>query len=394
MSRLNHAFLRAYAKDQPSPRAASSSLAPPEPSDMAAEAPMASPARPSSVAAASATSAAGSPVSAAVAPSGSAGTAVVERTRIQVDHPLYAPRHDVPLPTRPLFAARTPAAPAVQLPPPPIETPPPSVASSSNSHAYAGPPRGYEAIEQRGAPRNGLRVDGPHETPKPLSRTRLAPRELVPAWEVDAFQWPRSCEIAWDGAREEFDSLGEELVQVNAHGLRVLGVTSAAAHEGRTTLTMCLARAAAEQGLRVALLDADLENPQLAPVLGVDVRHDWTEVISEALPIEEAAVSSITDRLTLVPLLAGAAGRANLLRLPQFQQFVAELSESCDLVIVDLPPLDSKALPTARPGHASPLDAVLLVRDVRQTTVEQLREARRRLDASGLPTVGVIENFV
>jgi len=218
--------------------------------------------------------------------------------------------------------------------------------------------------------------------------------ELVPAWEVDAFHWPRSCEIAWDAAHDEFAALGDQLAQVNQHGLRVLGVTSAVAHEGRTTMAMCLARAAADQGLRVLLLDADLNNPQLAPALGIDVRHDWTEVISEALPLDETAVASLEDRLTLIPLLAGASGRANLLRTSQFAQLVGQLAAVADLVIVDLPPIDSKSLPTARSGRPSPFDAAILVRDVRQTTVEQLREARRLLDNLGIPSVGVLENFV
>lgn len=360
MSALNQAFLRAYAKHRDSDsRAESHPL-----ERMDADQPRTTQLSPQPRSALLVDSLPPS----ITAPSASA---VAERPRTQVDHPLYVPRHDVPLPSRPLFGARVATAPAVPQPQPAASIEPASVASNY--------PRVFHDN---------------HVAPQPQKRSRVPTVELVPAWEVDEFHWPRSCEIAWDAAQDDFTSIGEQMEQVVRHGLRVLGVTSAAAREGRTTLAMCLARAAAQQGLRVLLLDADLENPQLAPALGIDVRHDWTEVISEALPLDETAVSSVADRFTLIPLLSGTSGRANLLRMPQFAQFVGQLAAVSDLVIVDLPPLDSKSLPAARPGQASPIDAVILVRDVRQTTVEQAREAHRRLDVLGMPSVGVIENFV
>lgn len=401
MSALNQAFLRAYAKNH---FAADAALDQHDDREVHAahDAPRSVQrhtvhAAHDAVPAAHATFAHGGSASAAPAP---------ERSRPVVEHPLYSARTDVPLPSRPLFATRIAAPPVV---PPPAQHASPSAHPAQAAHdvvtrtaqravgrpASSGRTPSYE--EPTPSPstrRQAVANSNPPSASRTAARTSPATRTLVPAWEVDEFQWPRGCSIAWEQACDEFAGLGEQLTQVNAHGLRVLGITSVAAHEGRSTLAMCLARAAAAQGLRTLLLDADLENPQLAPALGIDARHDWTEVLGEALPLEEAAVTSVADQLTLLPLLPGTSGRANLLRLPQFAAFVAQLVEVTDLVLVDLPPLESNSLPLARPGHASPLDAVVLVRDVRQTNVAQLREAQRRLDVGGVVSVGVIENFV
>ena len=300
MSALNHAFLRAYAKQ--------SSGEPVEPAPLA----------------------------------------------VEEDH--YAPNHEAPLPPWPRF----------------------------HFHAAGTPTSSFAS----------RRLDDAHARPSaPWAVRNAAPTRFQPAWEVDQFPCPALCGRVMELAAAELEQIGRDLVQWQRDGLRTVGVTSLARQEGRTTFSICLARAAAAQGLRVLLFDADLDHPQLAAVLGIDTQADWTQVLSGSLPIEEVAVASLAESVTLAPLRPEAAGRGHLLRLGQFALLVDHLTTLADLVVVDLPPQESQGLPASRAGFASPIDAVAVVRDLRRTSDEQLRRSVDDLRRGGLTVVGVIENF-
>ena len=82
-------------------------------------------------------------------------------------------------------------------------------------------------------------------------------------------------------------------------GCKTWAVTGLRRGEGRSTLGLCLARLASQTGARIALVDADFENPQLAELLGVGTQCDWHSVLAEGLPLAEAAIVCLADELTL-----------------------------------------------------------------------------------------------
>lgn len=402
MSSLNNAFLRAYSKDPQvtrrdtraaarpvtAPPADASDGAPPQryaghpgasPNDASADASATS--EPPAVAP--------SPLPAALpstAPAPYADPTVSllasDRPRTAIDHPLYAPRHDAPHPTRlfsgvrvPKVAPHSPASPQLAA----VALPTASVAASRSTA-----PATFLAATSVAPP-----IAPPIEPP--------TDDEFTPAWEVDAFQWSAGCRQVWQAVETGFRGLGEQLVAVNQAGLRTLGVTSARRAEGRSTVAICVARAAAEQGLSVLLVDADLDNPHLAVALGVDVQYDWTEVLTEALPLEEALIASLADPFLLAPLAGGVAGRSNLLRTPLFGHIVEQFQSLADLVLIDLPPCDEPLFALdrfSRSSAPSPLDATLVVRDARRLAVSEQFSAQRVAANVGAAVVGVIENFV
>ena len=87
---------------------------------------------------------------------------------------------------------------------------------------------------------------------------------FVPAWEVDAFRWPDLCAQLDEASGRKLTRSGDELYMAMQDGLKVIAISSAARQEGRTTIALSLARSAAAAGCRVALLDADGANPELA----------------------------------------------------------------------------------------------------------------------------------
>ena len=156
-----------------------------------------------------------------------------------------------------------------------------------------------------------------------------------PVWEVDRFAWPLDVDRLCETEAAYFSHAGRKLCEAAREGLRVLAVTSANAGEGCTTLAICLARAAAEAGVRVALMDADLVLPQLSSRLGVNFPRSWVESLDGEVPLGETAISAVEKPLTVLPLSAAESIESSLVdeRVPRLIRSVAAAME---LLIIDL----------------------------------------------------------
>lgn len=213
----------------------------------------------------------------------------------------------------------------------------------------------------------------------------------TPAWEVDRFHWPKVCtRLTASGAR--LVEIGERLKQANGDGLRVLGVTSALPSEGRTTVAICLARAAAIAGLRVVLIDADFGQPELASRLGLDTPCSWQDHVEQGLPLGECAIRSIEDQLTLLPLSGDDQERAEP-EPARFQAILRDATAQFDLVLIDLGAVAATGRLLEATGPAA-FDACILVRDLRRCGDPQLQNAARQLQSAGIASIGVVENFL
>ncbi len=212
-------------------------------------------------------------------------------------------------------------------------------------------------------------------------------------WEVDSFQWPEVSEKLSSAQPSILNEVGRHLRQANSTGLSVLAVTSAAAGQGRTTVACCIARSAAKVGLSVALIDGDLHHPALADELNLEVTHGWLETVSLNLPLEEAAIHSIEDRITLFPL----TNRKEVVSIapdhPKIQAILRKLAKSFDLVVIDSQHLSHPSYRLMGCGVQTPIDAAVLVVDKNFANNEETNESIRRLSRIGIESVGLVENF-
>lgn len=219
-------------------------------------------------------------------------------------------------------------------------------------------------------------------------------RPYVPLWEVDRFTWPALCDKLMHDPNGYFASASNKLLSVVRGGLKVLGITGSRRGEGRTTLALCLARAAAQAGIHVALVDADFARPQLANMLGLETAYGWQEAATGKIPLSEAAVKSLADRLTVLPLEVSTSTAKLSLADPRVTATLRATAATFELVIVDLGPLGTSNEPLFPPGENCPLDAAVVVRDVRYALVNESRAAGDRLYDAGIEAVGIAENFV
>lgn len=230
------------------------------------------------------------------------------------------------------------------------------------------------------------------------SQPEVTPEEenlqpFKPVWEVDRFAWPADVEQLCEVEAAYFAHAGRKLQEAAREGLRVLAVTSASAGEGCTTLAICLARAAVEAGVRVALLDANLARPQLGNRLGISFPHGWIESLSGDVPLGETAIAAVEKPLTVLPLPLAARSDPAALdgRVSRLVRSVAAVTE---LVIIDLGPSSQETAHWWPKGDRCPIDAAIVVRDTRLTAENQTLAAANALRQMGVSAVGIAENYV
>jgi hypothetical protein len=138
------------------------------------------------------------------------------------------------------------------------------------------------------------------EPSKPESILHKKP--CVPVWEVDHFLWPETCDKLLSDSHSYFQEAGQKLLAARQDGLKSLAVTGSRRGEGRSTVALSLARCAAKAGLSVAVVDADFARPQLAEMIGLEVSHGWQDAALGKIPLSEAAIKSLEDKVTVLPL--------------------------------------------------------------------------------------------
>lgn len=212
----------------------------------------------------------------------------------------------------------------------------------------------------------------------------LKPFQAV--WEVDVLDVPTMvADLFFEGRL--FQQIAERMSDAIESGLNSVIVTSTKAGEGRSSVAVGLAMAAAAAGKRVALVDANVEQPNLADELRLELQYGWVDTIRAGLPIREVAVHAVEDGVTLIPLMPPKG--KNAATGHEVVQLVELLKEKFELIILDGPTSQSSQIQQC----ASAVDSAIIVRDMTRTDTLAINEFSYRLRESGVQGVGVVENF-
>lgn len=175
--------------------------------------------------------------------------------------------------------------------------------------------------------------------------------------------------------------------------VRVLLVTSAVLGEGKTSVAVNLARAAALSGQRVVLVEADLRRPSFQRHLPVDpeVGGLTTAVVGDHA-VDDLIQYGLLGIQNLGVLASGPLppGSAEIMRSQSMSETLKELSsQHADLVIIDAPPLLPVADAQILLGRPE-IDAVLVVARAYYCKREQVRRTRSILDQQRLEPLGLV----
>lgn len=253
------------------------------------------------------------------------------------------------------------------------------------SIATSNPSSAAKAISSH----SGLPQRGINDTQK----IKQAIQDFNSVWEVDELYWPEVSDELFKQQERSFNKVAAYLSDACRGGLSVLAVTSAVRGEGRTTVASCIARCAAKRGLKVVLVDGDLEHPSLADSLNLEIARGWSNALQENIPLEEVAVHSIEDQLTLIPLATTEPSQDFSSTDSRIQNMLKRLTESFDLVVLDVPQVNSVGSRMIGTGISPGIDAALLVADCRIEDSQRIDTALRRLKNLGIQSIGIVENF-
>src|SRR6266542_4138614 len=168
-------------------------------------------------------------------------------------------------------------------------------------------------------------------------------------------------------------------------------VTSPRDQECRTFTTANLGLVLAKSGRKVVLLSADVRQPRLERVFGIDGPRPpgFTDVLAngDAISSPLQVAWSVGSNLTVVPAGSDPDSSAELLDSKTVSRFIDDLRADADFVLIDAAPL----LPVADAATVvSACDAVLLVADARSATRANVMEARQQLDRMNARVLGAV----
>lgn len=193
--------------------------------------------------------------------------------------------------------------------------------------------------------------------------------------------------------REAFNSLRTNL-QFCGVDNKVIMFTSCTPNEGKSTVTVELARSLSEDGKKVVLIDADLRKSVLVGryrIQSEEKLYGLSHLLSGQKKMEE--VINETDIKGFDMIVAGpiAPNPTELLGKDRFSRLLSSLKEQYDVILVDCPPLgwviDAAVI-------APNCDGAVIVVESNAISYRYLQEVKKQLAVTGVPILGAVLNKV
>src|SRR5699024_3044846 len=169
---------------------------------------------------------------------------------------------------------------------------------------------------------------------------------------------------------------------------RVFMVSSATPGEGKTHVVGNLAVVLAQSGARVALVDADLREPRLVQLRGIEGAVGMSDVRIGAAELEDVLHPWGTD--DLLPLPAGRAppNPSELLGSHAMKTLLEDLEHPADYGLTDAPPILPVTDAIVLSGYTSGTLLVTAIGQTKRQDFQQAMEAMQHIEGDVLGLIG------
>jgi capsular exopolysaccharide synthesis family protein len=187
------------------------------------------------------------------------------------------------------------------------------------------------------------------------------------------------------------DGVRTLVMQAGREAPRVILVTSAVEHEGKTTFAAQLAASLARADKRTLIIDGDLRHPNTHVALDLDLGTGFPEVLRGELAPDEAVRPTTVEGLFAVTGGSCDYTAITALSRPDLARTIKHFRESFDQIVIDAGPTlafsDALLL-----GQQSDVAIVVTMRDV--SRVPLVSAAIDRLRSVGVRVLGTVVNGV
>lgn len=172
---------------------------------------------------------------------------------------------------------------------------------------------------------------------------------------------------------------------------QIVAVTSAAPGEGKTTLSMCLARISAVSGQRVLLIDCDLRRRSATDILNIKPAAGLLQVLAGEVDWRAAIHVDQATGMCVLPLSDSGFISKDVFGAGDMDRLLPLLRESFDMIVLDCAPVLAVAETRVIVGKA---DCAIIVASWSDTPVRVVRTALKQLQHAGANVQGVALNGV
>lgn len=175
--------------------------------------------------------------------------------------------------------------------------------------------------------------------------------------------------------------------------IRSMVISSSTPEEGKSTIAIYLAIAAAEQGRKVLLVDSDLRCPSLHQMLGLINMQGLTDLIYSDMDFNNVVQPSFLEN-NLFILTSGSTppDPIRILSSHKMVNLIKKLEQAFDLVIYDAPPMlglaDANLLASETNGMVLVAGLGQVNRSILEDAIAQLKEHSNM----SAPILGVVAN--
>ena len=179
-------------------------------------------------------------------------------------------------------------------------------------------------------------------------------------------------------------------IQFSGQNFKVISITSCNENEGKTIISMHLAKSFAELGKKVLLIDADMRKSVMASRnTSAQKTKGLSEVLTGMEALQDCLYSTQYDKMHILFSGQYPPNPVELLSSKYFSQLVANAREVYDYIIVDTPPL-GRVIDAA--VVATVCDGTILVMDSNRIRSKQAKEVVNQLKMSSAKILGVVRN--
>ncbi|MFV2068739.1 MAG: polysaccharide biosynthesis tyrosine autokinase [Pirellulales bacterium] len=191
---------------------------------------------------------------------------------------------------------------------------------------------------------------------------------------------------------ESIDSVRTTLMHAStSKQTRVVMITSALGHEGRSTVASQLAASLARAGRRTLLLDGDLRHPTLHRLFDFPLEDGFCEVLRAEVDVSDVIQPTHAEGLWLLTAGYCDAAAIQALAKEQVQPIFDKVRAEFDFVIIDAAPV-LKLSDSLIMGQYADGALLSVLRDVSQ--VPKIHQASELLRSVGIRVLGSVVNGV